>query len=126
MTPTSPGAVSTYSSPEGPPISSATGTSFNSLSMTTNTSPWNPAESMSRTQQKLNLQRDSSQDDLNEEEMARRGRTHREMERIQREYRCVRMTSDPLMESMTRCLALQRRQQGDAAAGFAGGEEYSL
>ncbi|KAG0356436.1 hypothetical protein BGZ54_000732, partial [Gamsiella multidivaricata] len=51
-------------------------------------SPWNPVESISRTQQKLLLQRASSQDDINEEEMSRRGKFLRELERIQRECRC--------------------------------------
>ena len=66
---------------------------------------------MSRTQQKLLLQRDSSYEDLDEEEMTRRGRVHKEMERIQREYRGIRMTADPVMESMTRCWALYKKQQ---------------
>ncbi|KAF9544331.1 hypothetical protein EC957_012212 [Mortierella hygrophila] len=125
-TPTSPSAASNYSSAEGPtPTHSHSATPLpphSSLpSSNASSSPWNPVESMSRTQQKLNLQRDSSHDDLDEEEMARRGRAHREMERIQREYKCIRMTSDPVLESMSRCFALQRQQQGEVLGG--GGNE---
>ncbi|KAK3842172.1 MAG: hypothetical protein J3R72DRAFT_443863 [Linnemannia gamsii] len=114
-TPPSPGAVSTYSSAEGPglgPANTNTGSSIYSTSSVTPTaSPWNPVEAMSRTQQKLNLQRDSSHDDLDEQEMTRREKMLREMERIQREYKCIRMTADPVLESMTRCLAVQKLQQ---------------
>ncbi|KAG0071617.1 hypothetical protein BGZ90_012192 [Linnemannia elongata] len=125
--PTSPDRASTYSSAEGPtPTHSHSATplpphsSFPS-SNHTSSSPWNPEESMSRTQQKLNLQRDSSYDDLDEQEMARRGRVHKEMERIQREYKCIRMTSDPVMESMSRCFALQKQQQLEQQSEVLGG-----
>ncbi|KAG0072883.1 hypothetical protein BGZ89_002025 [Linnemannia elongata] len=70
---------------------------------------------------KLNLQRDSSYDDLDEQEMARRGRVHKEMERIQREYKCIRVTSDPVMESMSRCFALQKQQQLEQQSEVLGG-----
>ncbi|KAG9065942.1 hypothetical protein KI688_002239 [Linnemannia hyalina] len=123
-TPSSPGAVSTYSSAEGPTPTHSHSTTplppHSSPSSNASSSPWNPVESMSRTQQKLNLQRDSSHDDLDEEEMARRGRAHREMERIQREYKCIRMTSDPVLESMSRCFALQRQQQSEVLGGEEG------
>ncbi|KAF9977623.1 hypothetical protein BGZ73_005477 [Actinomortierella ambigua] len=58
---------------------------------------------LSRTQQKLWLQRENVQD-VDEDEMARRGKTLKEMERINREYRCVRMTMNPAVESLQRCL----------------------
>ncbi|KAK3820597.1 MAG: hypothetical protein JOS17DRAFT_756118 [Linnemannia elongata] len=115
-TSTSPGAASTYSSAEGPtPTHSHSATPLpphpSFPSSNPSGSPWNPVEPVSRTQQKLNLQRDSSYDDLDEQEMTRRGRVHKEMERIQREYKCIRVTSDPVLESMSRCFALQRQQQ---------------
>ncbi|KAG0277977.1 hypothetical protein BGZ96_002588, partial [Linnemannia gamsii] len=129
-TPTSPGAGSTYSSNEGPTSypNSRSGTPpppFSTSSFLSPISPWNPVEAMSRTQQKLLLQRDSSHDELDEEEMSRRGKTHKEMERIQREYKCIRMTSDPVMESMARCFALQRErieQQCQSGGGNCGGD----
>ncbi|KAG0292070.1 hypothetical protein BGZ97_005706, partial [Linnemannia gamsii] len=111
-TPTSPGAGSTYSSTEGPtPSHSHSATPpppTSSSSFLSPNSPWNPIEAMSRTQQKLLLQRDSFYEDLDEQELSRRDKMHKEMERIQREYKCIRMTSDPVMESMARCFALQR------------------
>lgn len=127
-TPTSPGAASTYSSAEGPtPTHSHSATPLpphsSFPSSNPSSSPWNPVESMSRTQQKLNLQRDSSYDDLDEQEMTRRGRVHKEMERIQREYKCIRMTSDPVLESMSRCFALHRQQQLEQQSEVQGGEE---
>ncbi|KAG0244435.1 hypothetical protein BGW41_007727 [Actinomortierella wolfii] len=61
------------------------------------------AGTLSRTQQKLWLQRENIQD-VDEDEMARRGRILKEMERINREYRCVRMTMNPAVESIQRCL----------------------
>jgi len=76
---------------------------------------------LSRTQQKLWLQRDNLQD-VDEDEMARRGKILKDMDRVHREYKCVRMTLDPSLESLARCLArlgkspldLQRGQlQGD-------------
>ncbi|KAF9107544.1 hypothetical protein BGX29_006068 [Mortierella sp. GBA35] len=76
---------------------------------------------LSRTQQKLWLQRENLQD-VDEDEMARRGRMQKEMDRIHREYKCVRMTLDPSMESLLRCLArsgkspLQLQQQALAKA----------
>ncbi|KAF9123389.1 hypothetical protein BGX30_001480 [Mortierella sp. GBA39] len=79
---------------------------------------------LSRTQQKLWLQRENLQD-VDEDEMARRGRMQKEMDRIQREYKCVRTTLDPSMESLLRCLArsgkspLQFQQQVAAAAAAA-------
>ncbi|KAF9933181.1 hypothetical protein FBU30_006347 [Linnemannia zychae] len=82
------------------------------------------AGTLSRTQQKLWLQRENLQD-VDEDEMARRGRMQKEMDRIQREYKCVRMTLDPSMESLLRCLArsgkspLQLQQQAAAAAAAA-------
>ncbi|KAF9982816.1 hypothetical protein BGZ75_005702 [Mortierella antarctica] len=71
---------------------------------------------LSRTQQKLWLQRENLQD-IDEDEMARRGRMQKEMDRINREYKCVRMTLDPSLDSLLRCLArsgkspLQLQQQ---------------
>ncbi|KAF9278461.1 hypothetical protein BGZ68_008573, partial [Mortierella alpina] len=73
---------------------------------------------LSRTQQKLWLQRENLQD-IDEDEMARRGRMQKEMDRINREYKCVRMTLDPSLDSLLRCLArsgksplqLQQQQQ---------------
>ncbi|KAG0213931.1 hypothetical protein BGX28_003109 [Mortierella sp. GBA30] len=71
---------------------------------------------LSRTQQKLWLQRENLQD-IDEDEMARRGRMHKEMDRINREYKCVRMTLDPSLDSLLRCLTrngkspLQLQQQ---------------
>ncbi|KAF9437453.1 hypothetical protein BGZ76_000659 [Entomortierella beljakovae] len=59
---------------------------------------------LSRTQQKLWLQRENTQD-VDEDEMVRRGRTQKEMDRINREYKCVRSTLDPSVESILRCLA---------------------
>ncbi|KAG0278612.1 hypothetical protein BGZ96_002319, partial [Linnemannia gamsii] len=79
---------------------------------------------LSRTQQKLWLQRENLQD-VDEDEMSRRGRMQKEMDRIQREYKCVRTTLDPSMESLLRCLArsgkspLQLQQQAAAAAAAA-------
>ncbi|KAG0341236.1 hypothetical protein BG000_009779 [Podila horticola] len=75
---------------------------------------------LSRTQQKLWLQRDNLQD-VDEDEMARRGKILKDMDRVHREYKCVRMTLDPSLESLTRCLArlgkspldLQRGLHGD-------------
>lgn len=136
-TPSSPGAGSTYSSNEGPtPPHSNCGTPpppFSTSSFQSTNSPWSPIEAMSRTQQKLLLQRDSSHDELDEEEMSRRGKMHKEMERIQREYKCIRMTSDPVMESMARCFALQRERieqqcQNGGGGGDSGGskEEHGL
>ncbi|KAF9371243.1 hypothetical protein CPC16_003174, partial [Podila verticillata] len=49
---------------------------------------------LSRTQQKLWLQRDNLQD-VDEDEMARRGKILKDMDRVHREYKCVRMTLDP-------------------------------
>ncbi|KAI8354806.1 hypothetical protein B0O80DRAFT_449757 [Mortierella sp. GBAus27b] len=65
----------------------------------------NAHESISRTQQKLMLQRASSQEDMDEDEMSHRSKTLRDMERIQRDYRCVRMFSNPLLDSLARCQA---------------------
>ncbi|KAF9185493.1 hypothetical protein BGZ51_006605 [Haplosporangium sp. Z 767] len=71
---------------------------------------------LSRTQQKLWLQRENLQD-VDEDEMARRGRLQKEIDRINREYKCVRMTLDPSVESILRCLTrsgkspLQLQQQ---------------
>ncbi|KAG0266636.1 hypothetical protein BG011_001483 [Mortierella polycephala] len=59
---------------------------------------------LSRTQQKLWLQRENLQD-VDEDEMARRGRLQKEIDRINREYKCVRMTLDPSVESILRCMA---------------------
>ncbi|KAG0031081.1 hypothetical protein BGZ81_001812 [Podila clonocystis] len=59
---------------------------------------------LSRTQQKLWLQRDNLQD-VDEDEMARRGKILKDMDRVHREYKCVRMTLDPSLESLSRCLA---------------------
>ncbi|GJJ69481.1 hypothetical protein EMPS_01827 [Entomortierella parvispora] len=77
------------------------------------------AGALSRTQQKLWLQRENLQD-VDEDEMARRGRMQKEMERINKEYKCVRMTLDPAVESILRCLArcgkspLQLQQQAQS------------
>ncbi|KAF9129527.1 hypothetical protein BG015_004138, partial [Linnemannia schmuckeri] len=77
---------------------------------------------------KLNLQRESVHEDLDEQEMSRRDRVHKEMERIQREYKCIRMISDPVLESMSRCFALQRQQQegGEVPRGGHGDESRSF
>ncbi|KAG0029186.1 hypothetical protein BGZ81_004048 [Podila clonocystis] len=69
----------------------------------------------SRTQQKLWLQRENLYT-ADEDEMAHRGRIQKEMDRINREYKCVRMGQDPSIESMLRCLA----QAGTAPTGTAG------
>ncbi|KAG0001441.1 hypothetical protein BGZ65_003480 [Modicella reniformis] len=97
--PTTPRSIaSSYSSAEGISSSSC--------------SAWNTAESISRTQQKLMLQRASSQDDMDEEELVHRAKTLREMDRIQREYRCARLFADPILESLARCQArLEMEQQ---------------
>ncbi|KAF9945869.1 hypothetical protein BGZ72_000912 [Mortierella alpina] len=114
MTPTSP--MSDYSSNEGPVSVSGQGQGQGSDSSPPLASssfapgPWIPEESMSRTQQKLLLQRASSQDNLDQEEMTRRGKMQREMERIQREYRGIRLTYDPILESLTRCYAKRERE----------------
>ncbi|KAF9897447.1 hypothetical protein BX616_005575, partial [Lobosporangium transversale] len=63
-----------------------------------NNSPWKNMKSISRTQQKLDLQRASSQEEVDESEIAQRSKLIREMERIQREYRSLRLFSDPLWE----------------------------
>ncbi|KAF9931119.1 hypothetical protein FBU30_010739 [Linnemannia zychae] len=94
------------------------------LHSTAISSPWNPAESMSRTQLKLLLQRDSSHDDMDEQDMARRDKMHKEMERIQREYKCVCMYSDPVMESLTRCLARKRYWQSNTLGSSAEEQNY--
>ncbi|KAF9981228.1 hypothetical protein BGZ75_007531, partial [Mortierella antarctica] len=116
ITPTSP--MSDYSSNEGPVSASGQGLSSGSsppLAASSSTSgPWIPEESMSRTQQKLLLQRASSQDNLDQEEMTRRGKMQRDMERIQREYRGIRMTYDPILESLTRCYARRERELREA------------
>ncbi|KAK3819506.1 MAG: hypothetical protein J3Q66DRAFT_438667 [Benniella sp.] len=94
-TPATPSSItSSYSSAEGSSSSCAS-------------SAWNTPESISRTQQKLLLQRASSQDDMDEDETTHRAKTHREMERIQRDYRCTRMFADPILESLARCQARQ-------------------
>ncbi|KAF9196955.1 hypothetical protein BGZ50_004542 [Haplosporangium sp. Z 11] len=111
---------SDYSSPDGASVDrpdvavvSLTG-STNSALTAKAPNPWNSVESMSRTQQKLNLQRASSQDDVSEEDLVRRGRILREVDRIQREYRCIRMTTNPMMESLWRCLQRQENAQTQA------------
>ncbi|KFH70411.1 hypothetical protein MVEG_03261 [Podila verticillata NRRL 6337] len=91
---------------------------------------------LSRTQQKLWLQRDNLQD-VDEDEMARRGKILKDMDRVHREYKCVRMTLDPSLESLARCLArlgkspldLQRGQlhgdkQMNESSGY--GQQYKL
>ncbi|KAF9319346.1 hypothetical protein BG006_002997 [Podila minutissima] len=91
---------------------------------------------LSRTQQKLWLQRDNLQD-VDEDEMARRGKILKDMDRVHREYKCVRMTLDPSLESLARCLArlgkspldLQRGlhhgdKQANEASGF--GQQHKL
>lgn len=116
MTPTSP--MSDYSSNEGPVSASGqgqtqsqgSGSSPPLASSSSMSGPWIPEESMSRTQQKLLLQRASSQDNLDQEEMTRRGKMQRDMERIQREYRGVRLAYDPVLESLSRCYARRERE----------------
>ncbi|KAF9216856.1 hypothetical protein BGZ59_007741 [Podila verticillata] len=91
---------------------------------------------LSRTQQKLWLQRDNLQD-VDEDEMALRGKILKDMDRVHREYKCVRMTLDPSLESLARCLArlgkspldLQRGQlhgdkQMNESSGY--GQQYKL
>lgn len=118
-TPTSP--MSDYSSNEGPVSASDQSQGQNSgsspplASSSFTSGPWIPEESMSRTQQKLLLQRASSQDNLDQEEMTRRGKMQRDMERIQREYRGIRMTYDPILESLTRCYARRERELREGA-----------
>ncbi|KAG0006364.1 hypothetical protein BGZ80_003097 [Entomortierella chlamydospora] len=100
--PTSPVSISSvYSSAEGRPQYQSPDPG-NSIS-----SPWNSVESMSRTQQKLMLQKECTQDDLDKHEIVRRGRAMREMDKIQRDYRCVRMYADPILDSLARCKAGQ-------------------
>ncbi|KAF9171997.1 hypothetical protein BGX21_005932 [Mortierella sp. AD011] len=103
---TSPVSISSvYSSAEGRPQyqSSDPGNSISS--------PWNSIESMSRTQQKLMLQKECTQDDLDKHEIVRRGRAMREMDKIQKDYRCVRMYADPILDSLARCKAEQEIEQ---------------
>ncbi|CAO3564762.1 unnamed protein product [Mortierella alpina] len=120
LTPTSP--MSDYSSNEGPVSGSGQSQGPTSAfspplaSSSFTSGPWIPEESMSRTQQKLLLQRASSHDNLDQEEMTRRGKMQREMERIQREYRGIRVTYDPILESLTRCYARRERELKESLA----------
>ncbi|KAF9409222.1 hypothetical protein BGZ76_005724, partial [Entomortierella beljakovae] len=104
--PTTPNSMSSfYSSAEGRPIYDSP-ESGNQCS-----SPWNPEESMSRTQQKLMLQKASSLDDMDEQEIARRRKYLREMDRTQKEFRCVNLYADPLLDSLLRCQARYQQEQ---------------
>ena len=77
--------------------------------------PWTPTESQSRTQQKLLLQREISNDDLDESSRAIREKVRTVTDRIQREYRSVRMTLNPAAESWKRCLVTKRAMEDMAA-----------
>ncbi|KAI1319832.1 hypothetical protein EDD11_002826 [Mortierella claussenii] len=95
--------------------------SINSDQNNSSGSAWNHVEAMSRTQQKLLLQRASSQVDLDEDEMARRGKMMKDMERLQREYRCVRLFADPVIESLVRSQILKRHvEPGQGERRFVG------
>ncbi|KAG0313356.1 hypothetical protein BGZ99_008949, partial [Dissophora globulifera] len=110
--PVTPTSIASLSSADGAPVMASTTTSS---AFAVGACPWKqPSETMTRTQQKLLLQRDSSQDDMDEEEMVRRGKTLKETERIQREYRCIRMFGDPMLDSLMRChpQALHQQQVG--------------
>ncbi|KAG0296193.1 hypothetical protein BGZ98_001072, partial [Dissophora globulifera] len=108
-TPVTPTSIASISSADGAPVMASTTTSS---AFAVGACPWKqPSETMTRTQQKLLLQRDSSQDDMDEEEMVRRGRTLKETERIQREYRCIRMFGDPMLDSLMRCHPQALHQQ---------------
>lgn len=68
---------------------------------------------MSRTQQKLLLQRQHClvDDENNLGHPKNMRRLTRELERVGREYQCVRRYHDPMMESLQRCLEQQQQQQ---------------
>ncbi|KAF8979011.1 hypothetical protein BGZ46_005917 [Entomortierella lignicola] len=96
--PTTPASISSeYSSAEGRTQSPE------AITTTTSAGPWNIGESMSRTQQKLMLQRASSHDDMDDGLLERREKALREMERVQKDYRSVRIYADPMMDSLLRC-----------------------
>ncbi|KAG0354842.1 hypothetical protein BG005_006172 [Podila minutissima] len=79
---------------------------------------------LSRTQQKLWLQRDNLQD-VDEDEMARRGKILKDMDRVHREYKCVRMTLDPSLESLARCLARLGKSPLDLQRGLHQGDKQA-
>ncbi|KAG0359274.1 hypothetical protein BGZ54_010026, partial [Gamsiella multidivaricata] len=112
------GGVSPFSASALSSASAASAIAAAAVAQSNLTNNGSKTGTLSRTQQKLWLQRENVQD-VDEDEMARRGRVQKEMDRINREYKCVRMTLDPSMDSMLRCLArcgkspleLQQQQQ---------------
>ncbi|KAF9203080.1 hypothetical protein BGZ49_006797 [Haplosporangium sp. Z 27] len=104
--PTTPASISSeYSSAEGRTQSPE------AITTTTSAGPWNIGESMSRTQQKLMLQRASSHDDMDDGLLERREKALREMERIQKDYRSVRIYADPMMDSLLRCYQARKEKE---------------
>jgi hypothetical protein len=67
---------------------------------------------MTRTQQKLLLQREQSliHDENNIAHPKNMIRLTREMEKMGKEYRCVRKYQDPMMDSLIRCQELQEKK----------------